>query len=333
MRKAVARWGVHRPRPLRVSLPPPTGRVFHSTIRYFVRALAEQGVLVQPQPVGRKVGYALAKPGLRLPARLRRRNGPIIMPMMGPSFGLLYTAALAGDVVPFCWDVWQPQWEMWARHLRRLRPPVVFVTAEQSARFLAHELPESRVVHIPEATRLSLHDPGRPLAARSIGVLELGRRHQKWHDAVCDAIMSPPGHRHLYESRPGQVVFPHEPDLYRAFSNTVISVCFPRSITHPHVAGEVETTTQRYFESMASGCLVLGHAPKELVRLMGYNPVVEVDWTAPAEQVLDILNAPHRWQSHVDEALRRVREVGDWSLRVPEIKARIEATVTEQQLR
>ncbi|MFF7977812.1 glycosyltransferase [Streptomyces sp. NPDC007901] len=253
--------------------------------------------------------------------------------MMGPGFGRLYTAALAGDVVPYCWDVWQPQWELWTRHLRRLRPPAVFVAAEQSALFLARALPDTRVVHLPEATRLSLHDPSRPLAARSIGVLELGRRHQKWHDAVRDAVTARSTRRHLYEQRIGDVVFPREADLYRGFSNTVISVCFPRSLTHPGVAGEVETTTQRYFESMASGCLVLGHAPAELVRLMGYNPVVEVDWTAPAEQVLDILAAPHRWQPHVDEALRRVREVGDWSVRVRALRATVESAVTARRPR
>ncbi|MGW1497782.1 hypothetical protein ACWCQW_04190 [Streptomyces mirabilis] len=74
--------------------------------------------------------------------------------------------------------------------------------------------------------------------------------------------------------------------------------------------------TQRYLESMASGCLVLGQAPPELVSLMGFNPVIEIDWRDPVQQVLDILASPSGWQPAVDRALSRLQEVGDWSVRV-----------------
>jgi hypothetical protein len=243
---------------------------------------------------------------------------------MGARFGELYSAALTGDVVPYCWDVWEPHWVKFAVRLRRLRPRLVFVTAKQPAEFLGRALPDSTVVHLPEATRTSWHVPQRPLCERTIGVLEMGRRHDSWHEAVSAALEASSKHRHVYARSRDELVFADEPALRDGFSNTVVSVCFPSSITHPMRSGLVETMTHRYLESMASGCLMVGHAPSELVDLMGFNPVVEVDWSAPADQLLDILSSPQRWQPHVDRVLQQVLEVGDWSARVRDIRAALE---------
>ncbi|MDX6350701.1 MAG: hypothetical protein QOF84_5491 [Streptomyces sp.] len=306
---------------LRVAVPPRDAHPSHYVVRDLVVELTVQGAVPQAVAAGPAVGRVLAKARLRPPAWQRRRRGPVVVPMMGARFGELYAAALTGDVVPYCWDVWEPQWELWAGRLRPLRPPAVFVTAAQSAQFLTEALPQSQVFHLPEATRVSRYSSSRPLGARTIGVLELGRRHQKWHDAVGDALRSRSDRSHLYESRSGRLVYPDAPALCQGLSDAAISVCFPSSLTHPQRAGIVETMTHRYLESMASGCLILGQAPEELVRLMGFNPVVEVDWSAPAEQVLEILDAPQRWQRHVDRALRRLRETGDWSVRTRTLRA------------
>jgi hypothetical protein len=307
---------------LRVASPVLGEHPSHYVVRDLVAELTRQGGVQQARTTEPKVGRILAKARLPLTLGARgRRLTPIVVPMMGAQFGLLYGAAVSGTVVPYCWDVWEPQWDLWARRLRPLRPPVVFTTAGQSAQFLAQALPGSRVIHLPEATAVARHDPQRPLVARTIGVLELGRRYQKWHDIVRTAVPGDAPRGHLYE-RPGSpLVFPDESGLRRGLADTVVSACFPSSVTHPQRAGSVQTLTHRYLESMASGCLLVGQAPPELVRLMGFNPVVEVDWRAPAQQILDILRAPHRWQPHVDRALERLREVGDWSIRVRAIKA------------
>ena len=45
----------------------------------------------------------------------------------------------------------------------------------------------------------------------------------------------------------------------------------------PELAGDIETLTQRYWECMLSRIVMLGHAPQELIDLIGYNPVIEID--------------------------------------------------------
>ncbi|MGW1910868.1 hypothetical protein ACWCQS_09105 [Streptomyces sp. NPDC002076] len=308
---------------LRVAVPLHEEHPSHYAVRDLVAEFIGQGahgVEVRTPPL---IGRALARSHFCLPRRWRRRKGPVIVPMMGARFGQLYAAGLAGDVVPYCWDVWEPTWELWARRLRPLRPPAVFVTALQSARFLAEALPQSQVIHLPEATRVARHDSGTCLDARRVGILELGRRHADWHEAITEAVRLHSPLPHLYENEPGRLVYPDEHALRRGLSDAVISVCFPSSLTHPQRSGNVETMTQRYLESMASGCLVLGHAPSELVALMGFNPVVEVDWNNPAQQVLDILASPGSWQPVVDRALKRLREVGDWSARIRTARERL----------
>ena len=40
-----------------------------------------------------------------------------------------------------------------------------------------------------------------------------------------------------------------------------VSICVPSSVTHPERAGDIETMTIRYLQSMVSKCVVLGRAP------------------------------------------------------------------------
>ena len=49
----------------------------------------------------------------------------------------------------------------------------------------------------------------KPLASRSIGVLELGRRHDAFHEQIVPALAGA-GIVHLYEKVRGQVIFPPE---------------------------------------------------------------------------------------------------------------------------
>lgn len=108
-------------------------------------------------------------------------------------------------------------------------------------------------------------------------------------------------------------------DYFGTLSNTQIAVSFPRYDTHKEMAGEIETLTERYWESMLSRCLVVGRAPKELVDIMGYNPVVEVDWTNPEKQLAEIYVHLSDYQELVDRNYHIAKERGVWCARIPMI--------------
>ena len=85
-------------------------------------------------------------------------------------------------------------------------------------------------------------------------------------------------------------MFKNYTDMVRGLGDAKISVCFPRSMTNPEIAGDVETMTLRYLESIAARSLIVGHCPTEMLDLFGYNPVIESDVSDPAGQIDAILS-------------------------------------------
>jgi hypothetical protein len=72
---------------------------------------------------------------------------------------------------------------------------------------------------------------------------------------------------------------------------------------------------------MAAGCLILGHAPAEMIEFFGYNPVIEADPVRPAEQLSSILAHLDEHQDLVDRNREAVVRMGDWQERAKEIVA------------
>jgi hypothetical protein len=233
---------------------------------------------------------------------------------MGQNWHSVAAASLFGMPIPLAWDVWEYEIAQWVSQLQRFSVSQIIVTSEKSQSLLSSSNKNCRVLYAPEAIRVADFFSGDSLEHRQTQVLELGRRHPQWHDTVTPSLASKRV-THLYERQQGEIIFPTRSQLITGLAGAAISVCFPRSWTHPEQAGKIEMLTQRYFESMASGCLVLGHASRDLIDLFGYNPVIEVDWKQPKEQLNWILGNLGQYQAFVEKNLQRVREVGDWSQR------------------
>jgi hypothetical protein len=136
---------------------------------------------------------------------------------------------------------------------------------------------------------------------REIDLLAFGRSYRPYHEAIAGACRA----KNInYVPSPN---YPSSADFIHGLTNAKICICFPRSVTHPQLAGDVSTVTLRYLEAMAAGCLILGTAPAEAQKLLGYNPVVEIDWDDPVGQLASILADPHFYQWLLD---RNCSEVG-----------------------
>ncbi|MDO4195453.1 MAG: hypothetical protein Q4D33_04790, partial [Prevotellaceae bacterium] len=61
---------------------------------------------------------------------------------------------------------------------------------------------------------------------------------------------------------------------------------------------------------------ILGHAPKELVDFIGYNPCVEIDIEDPRKQIRDILSHIKEYQGLVDKNRKTALAHSDWKLRM-----------------
>lgn len=296
-----------------VASPRPWEHPSYYPVEALVGALRAEGAEVVS--VGGLYGRLSRRLGLRLSGS---RRLPIVVPLMGPRPQQLAGAALRGRPVVFAWDVWESSIDEWMKLLRDYNVDIVVCTSTAARDLLRNRGFAGEAFFMPEATSVSGYRPGMKLVDRPIRVLELGRRFDAWHEAVQrSGLVSDIESR--YEARSGQIVFPTRPALVDGFASSAISVCFPRSMTHPADAGRVETFTHRYLESMASGCLILGHAPGDLIDLFGYNPVIEAEIDSAASQLREVLKNLDAYQDLVDRNLETVRRVGDWAQRARDV--------------
>lgn len=66
--------------------------------------------------------------------------------------------------------------------------------------------------------------------------------------------------------------------------------------------------------------IIIGKAPKELVDILGYNPVVDLDKEHFSEQVEDILANLGDYQKLVDRNRETAMKLGDWKCRIAQMR-------------
>jgi hypothetical protein len=222
----------------------------------------------------------------------------------------LYPYCLSGQCVTYSFDCWASSYDEWEAFFKTNRVELAFISAKQSTAVMARRCADTQFRWLPEAVDPEEYKSNVPLANRSIDVLEMGRRFDRYHQAIVDPLRTG-GWRHAYPSMDRGLVFQTHAAMKAALGNAKVSICFPQSLTHPERAGDVETATLRYFESMAAKCLVVGHCPRELAEMFGYNPVIEVRLEKAAKQlIMEILPHIGRYQALVHRNYERLLEVG-----------------------
>jgi hypothetical protein len=280
------------------------------------RSLTHSGVqrFRPPSALETMIGKALSRVGLR--RNLWRRTSRIlIVALMGEQEYRLFPYGCYGECVFYCYDCWPNRYGWWEQLFVRYRTRTAFFSARQAAVEFARRCPWMSSLWLPEATDPTEYAPGVMLKDRNIHVLELGRRHELVHQQL-EPYLRHKQYVHLYEPVKGQLVFPTQDALKRGLSDSMISVCFPCSMTHTERSGNAETATHRFFESMASKCLVVGHCPKELEDIFGYNPVVEVSAPNCVEEVQNIIEHIDEFQDLVDRNYSVLLDRGTWGARV-----------------
>lgn len=216
----------------------------------------------------------------------------------------------------YMFDAWPQYHDKIKEFVRLYDVSSLFITSRQAAERLQKNCP-CPVHWIPEGI-----DPSCYLyydyQDKDIDIMEFGRRHLTYHEAVRD-FLAERGRVHLYEKEKGELIFPTRDGFINGLARTKISICIPSNITHPERAQHIETMTVRYLQSMLAKCLIVGHAPAEMVDLFGYNPVVEIDQKDPAGQLLDLLARYEDFISLVDRNYENVLQNHTWMKRWKEI--------------
>lgn len=216
------------------------------------------------------------------------------------------------EIIPFFWDVWPENFEKTFAWLKKHYIRTAIFTSSQVAEMVKKLFPEMNVLAVTEGIDVESYSRGKQLKDREIDFLEYGRnidRVVKYRFEGLNVIRG---------QRDGKNLLTQE-QLLGALQNAKAVAAFTKKWTNPDQAGDIDTLTQRYWECMLSGCIMIGHAPNELVKLLGYNPVVELDRRHPNEQLRAIIANIKDYQPLVDKNRKEAIMKADWSMRMKDI--------------
>ena len=214
------------------------------------------------------------------------------------------------EIIPFIWDCWPRYFEKTCKWFKRHEVSTAIFTSSQTAERMRERFPEMNILWCPEGIDTSLYSEGKELKNREIDILEFGRSNRKVFKAELPSSI-----KHVCTMQDGKYIFTNE-ELRQSMGDAKVTITLPRSITQPDVAGDIETLTQRYWECMLTRMVMVGHAPKELVDFIGYNPVIEIDTEDPNGQINDILQHLADYRDLTNRNREVALQKGDWTARM-----------------
>jgi len=271
------------------------------------------GEIVPRMPMNRWIRIVLG----RFPFPLFWRRAKVLLVCTGRrADASIFPYFFSRQIVPIMWDLWPEFYAPFARCIRMRKIRLCFCTSSQGVERMRQLCPRTKFVWMPEGLDVASYPAGGALNERVVDLFSFGRI-AKIYDA---RLRNYEYHRSLVINGDGGKSFDELTHNLRAAK---ITICYPQCDTAPEKAGDVETLTQRYWECMASGTLVAGRAPKELIDVCGYNPVIELGENI-CEQLDEILAHIEDWQELADKNRRTVESVGDWKFRIPILQKGIE---------
>jgi hypothetical protein len=219
----------------------------------------------------------------------------------------------------YLFDAWPCDFEKITNFANRYKIDFLFITASDSVKLLGPNLKNTIISWIPEGINPTEYKQNTQIIDKTIDVLALGRKYDLYHDLIVDSLAKK-GYTYLYELKKGELIFPTRQDFIEGLAKTKISICVPSSVTHPERSGDIETMTIRYLQSMVSKCLIVGHAPKEMIDLFGYNPVIEINMSDPVGQIEAILRDFDTYIPLIEKNYQQVLQHHTWSNRWNQIK-------------
>lgn len=214
------------------------------------------------------------------------------------------------EIIPLIWDCWPKYFEKTCQWFIKHDVKTAIFTSSQTAEMMRERFPEMNILAITEGIDTSKYKEGKNLNERSIDLLEFGRRNKKVFD-----VNLPSNYKHLY-SKNGEHLFKTEHDLVDGLADSKVTVCYPRCDTQPQKAGDIETLTQRYWEAMLSRIIIVGRAPQELIDLIGYDPVINIDKRHPITQLENIISNLGTYQQLVDKNRNAALQFASWDIRI-----------------
>lgn len=250
-----------------------------------------------------------------IPNRIKCRDAIIVCCGAHPNYSA-FPYNYNHEIIPIIWDCWPKYHKTLFNSIKQNRIKTLFCTSSQVVAMVKTRIPSINAFWLPEGIDVELYKFGGLLKDRPIDILELGRQLPKLHQMIIELNRD----KHLvHKFSEGSLLFKDFEGLTNGLANSKITICYPRCDTHPEMAGDIETMTQRYWECMLSGTLIVGHAPKELVMFCGYNPVIELADNS-IEEISSIINNIDAYQDLCNRNREFALKNSSWDKRIFKIK-------------
>lgn len=217
------------------------------------------------------------------------------------------------EIIPFIWDCWPDSFEKTAYWLKKHNVNTAIFTSSQTAEMMKERFPNMNILYVPEGIDTKEYKSGLQLKQRNNPLYEIGGGKR------CFLKTQFPKEYERLSILPVKGLLPDRKSFIDALCDAQVTVTFPRSDLMPEETGGMETLTQRYWEAMLTRSVIVGRAPKELIDLIGYNPVIDMDKLNPIGQIENILLHIEDFQPLVDKNRETALQMGDWKKRMREV--------------
>lgn len=218
------------------------------------------------------------------------------------------------EIIPIIWDCWPRYWGRMEQFFMKHKINTAFFTSSQTAEHFRNRFPDKNIFFLPEGIDSELYRNEKNLIDRKIDFLQFGR---------CSTIIdvdSLPRTINVVSSRNENGAIKTRQDLINALSDSRLTIALTRQDNQPEIAEGIDTLTQRYWECMLSGVILLGRAPQELIDFIGYDPTVQINLQDVNSQIIHIKENIESYQELVDKNRQTALQLGDWKLRIKEIR-------------
>lgn len=216
-----------------------------------------------------------------------------------------FSSVASHEIIPFVWDCWPHFDDKLCKWIARHGVKACIFTSKQAARRIKERIPYLNVLALTEGINLDLYPAGKRLIDRETDLYTFGRQ----PEYVYNTHFAP-----LSFLRGGT-----DKEFKYRLQNSKVTICVPRCDVTPEQTGGQETLTQRYWECMLSRVVIVGRAPKELIDLTGYNPVIDIDMNHLDCQIKDIVGHVTDYQEMIDHNRETALRIGSWDIRMKQV--------------
>lgn len=217
-------------------------------------------------------------------------------------------SSLCHEIIPFLWDCWPKSDGKLIKWLVKHKVRSCIITSSEAADRIKNILPNLNVFFVPEGIDTSKYAEGKKLKERIYDVYYYGRQKRFAYDENNHIDLNV-----VYDG--------NDEEFFSRLQDSKVTVAVPRCDVVPqyeHTNGQ-ETLTQRYWECMLSRMVMVGRSPKELIDLIGYDPVIPIDYDNYAEQIKEIVEHIEEYQELVDKNRKVALRMAPWEIRMKQV--------------